>query len=216
MTIRAGENVSLLPDVLYTYKCPEQEYHSLKSFMKTVDWSGVRRRGDKQNAGRSYIPQEGSLHNIKQLDNVHRWVTECCNDAKRQVGWRLETVPDLAISQSWLNRSDTGEKHHRHGHPLSILSAIMYLSEPAETEFITPSIYSLPFIIAADGKSRSMTKITSFTAKERTLVVFPSSLMHEVSPNLEVGSRYTFSANTWIKGDHGINHELAFIPEVLS
>ena len=215
MTIPQGESLSLSHDVLYTYQCPEKEYQSLKSFMKTVDWSSVRRRGDQQNAGRSFIPQGGSLQNINQLDDFHRWVTECCNDARHQIGWRLETVPDLAISQSWLNRSDTGEKHHRHAHPLSILSAIMYLSEPAETEFITPSIYSLPFIIAADGKTRSMVKITSFTAKERTLVVFPSSLMHEVSPNLEVASRYTFSANTWIKGARGVTHELAFIPNTL-
>ncbi len=215
MTIRAGDKLSLVPDVLYTYQCPESEYQSLKHFVKTVDWSVVRRRGDQHNAGRSYIPQSGSLHNLETLEDVHCWVAACCNDAKKQVGWRLETVPDLAISQSWLNRSDTGEKHHRHRHPLSILSAIMYLSEPAETEFIAPSIYALPFILAPDGKTQSISNVTFFKAKERTLVVFPSSLKHGVAPNLEVGSRYTFSANTWIKGAHGISHELAFIPESL-
>ena len=188
---------------------------SLKDFNNTIDWLNVKHRGQDKDCGRSFIPKEKSLHRIEQLSELHRWVSKCINETRSNLSWRQETVPELAISQSWLNRSDTGEKHHKHSHPLSILSGILYLTEPAETEFISPSIYSLPSIIAPDKITQFTSNTTTFKAKIKTLVVFPSTLKHGVGPNLEAFSRYTFSVNTWIKGSHGCSEELAFIPERL-
>lgn len=206
---------SLNGDNLFLYQCPDQEFESLKTYVKGIDWSEIKRRGNQPNAGRSYIPEAKTLHNETHLIELHRWVQSCINDAKRKIGWRKETIPELAITQSWLNRSDTGEEHHRHIHQLSILSGIMYITEPAETEFIVPSIYSLPTIIAPDKKSQFKSNTTTFKARAKTLVIFPSSLKHGVGPNLEPFSRYTLSVNTWIKGEHGVSDELAFIPEQL-
>ena len=202
-------------DVIFTYECPEKEYESLKSFNNTIEWSNVKHRGQQKESGRSFIPEAKSLHYVEQLSELHYWVTQCINQTRSKLSWRKETVPELAISQSWLNRSDTGEKHHKHIHPLSILSAILYLTEPAETEFIVPSIYALPTIIAPDKMSQYVSNVTTFKAKEKTLVVFPSTLKHGVGPNLEAFTRYTFSVNSWIKGGHGCSTELAFIPEKL-
>ena len=202
-------------DILFTYECPETEYSSLKAYNKTIDWATVKHRGQQSKSGRSFIPDSQSLHHSEQLSGLHRWVTACINDTRSRQNWRAETVPELAISQSWINRSDTGEQHHKHIHPLSILSAILYMTEPAETEFIAPSIYALPSIIAPDKASQFTSNTTTFKAKERTMVVFPSSLKHGVGANLEAFSRYTFSVNTWIKGSHGRSKELAFIPEKL-
>lgn len=203
---------SLTGDSLFTYNCPNKIYTSLKAYNKTVDWSIVKHRGHQQNSGRSFTPETNSLQHIGELTELHQWVINCINDARSSLHWRTETIPELAITQSWLNRSDTGEKHHKHIHPLSILSAILYMTEPAETEFITPSIYALPTIIAPDKQSQFVSNTTHFKAKEGILVVFPSSLKHGVGANLEAFSRYTFSANTWIKGSQGISSELAFIP----
>ena len=199
-------------DVIYTYKCPEQEYESLKRFNSLIDWSNVKHRGGYKESGRSFIPEANSLHLVPQLSELHAWVSQCINDTRSKLSWREETIPELAISQSWLNRSDTGEKHHKHIHPLSILSGILYLTEPAETEFISPSIYALPSIIAPDKSTQFTSNTTTFKAKAKMLVVFPSTLKHGVGPNLEAFSRYTFSVNTWIKGSHGRSKELAFIP----
>ena len=202
-------------DVIYCYDCPEKEYMSLKNFNNTIDWSKVKYRGQDKESGRSFIPEANSLHLIPQLSELHAWVSQCINDTRSKLSWREETIPELAISQSWLNRSDTGEKHHKHIHPLSILSGILYLTEPAETEFISPSIYALPPIIAPDKSTQFTSNTTIFKARMKTLIVFPSTLKHGVGPNLEAFSRYTFSVNTWIKGSHGCSKELAFIPEKL-
>ena len=202
-------------DVIYCYDCPEKEYMNLKNFNNTIDWSKVKYRGQDKESGRSFIPEANSLHLIPQLSELHAWVSQCINDTRSKLSWREETIPELAISQSWLNRSDTGEKHHKHIHPLSILSGILYLTEPAETEFISPSIYALPPIIAPDKSTQFTSNTTIFKARMKTLIVFPSTLKHGVGPNLEAFSRYTFSVNTWIKGSHGCSKELAFIPEKL-
>ena len=206
---------SLIADKLFLYTCPEPEFASLKAFTKSVDWTEVRHRSDRSNAGRSYIPKSKSLQHEKSLVGLHDWVRSCMNDAKTKIGWRDQTIPELALTQSWLNRSDIGEEHHRHMHQLSILSGIIYITEPAETEFTAPSIYSLPSIIAPDKKTQFKSNTTKFKAKKKMLVIFPSSLKHGVGPNLEPFARYTFSVNTWIKGDHGVSEELAFIPEQL-
>ncbi len=212
----SGSTHFLNGDALFTYECPEAEYKSLKLYNKNIDWSTVKHRGEQPKSGRSFIPKSQSLQHIEELYTLHEWITKSINETRQQLNWRKETIPELTISQSWLNRSDTGEKHHQHIHPLSILSAILYMTEPAETQFIAKSIYSLPTIIAPDKQSQFLSNITHFCAKERMLVVFPSSLKHGVGANMEPFARYTFSANTWIKGAQGISSELAFIPERLN
>lgn len=206
---------SLIADKLFLYTCPEPEFESLRAYTNSVNWSEVRHRSNQSKAGRSYIPKSKKLQHEECLNGLHDWVRSCMNDAKTKIGWRDQTIPELAITQSWLNRSDTGEEHHKHVHQLSILSGILYITEPAETEFITPSIYSLPSIIAPDKKTQFKSNTTILKAEEKALVIFPSSLKHGVGPNLEPFARYTFSVNTWIKGDHGVREELAFIPEQL-
>ena len=104
---------SLHGDSLFLYQCPDQEFESLKTYIKDIDWSEIKRRGSQPNAGRSYIPEAKTLHNETHLIELHQWVQSCISDAKGKIGWRKETIPELTITQSWLNRSDTGEERQR-------------------------------------------------------------------------------------------------------
>jgi hypothetical protein len=207
---------TVLAQTLYSFNCPAEPLAAVQQFCADLPWETVQRRGENSRAGRSYIHPEATLQAVPELDALHDWMETCLNEVRANVGWREETVRDLAISQSWLNRSDVGELHHRHHHPLSILSGILYLSEPSVTRFIAPSIWALPRVLAPDKTSGQQVTHHDFSGRSGEFVVFPSTLKHEVGPNLEPHARITLSVNSWFRGAVGRLEELAYIPANIS
>ena len=210
------EVVRALQQSLFLFNCPEIYFSAAAQYAQSVPWDQVSKRGNGSNAGRSYIHPSASLQGVDELGPLHQWIEERIEETRVAIGWRDETVRGLRISQSWLNRSDIGEMHHRHHHPLSILSAILYITEPATTTFFVPSIYALPRVLAPDKKSGQMEVQYDFVAGAAQLVVFPSTLKHGVGPNLEPRARITLSVNTWFTGSVGRVEELAYIGELKS
>lgn len=198
---------------LFSFQCPSEPLAAIQMVAGDLPWETVPHRGDNKRAGRSYIHPHASLQAVPELHELHDWMTSCLNQVREAVGWRSDTVRGLAISQSWLNRSDTGEEHHRHHHPLSILSGIMYLTEPSSTRFFLPSIYALPGILAPDKESRQKEIEMEFEGVIGQFVVFPSTLKHAVGANLEPHARLTMSVNSWFAGPIGRIQELAYIPD---
>lgn len=206
------EKHSFLQQELYTFECPSLLFAPVLEYAYEVAWDKVGKRGEGHQSGRSYIHPSSTLHLVDTLAPLHEWMEERINQVRIDIGWRDETVRELTISQSWLNRSDIGEMHHRHHHPLSVLSAILYLTEPATTTFFAPSIYALPRVLAPDKTSGQKEVRFDFAGKAKQLIVFPSTLKHAVEPNQEPYARMTLSANTWFKGPIGRIEELAYIP----
>jgi hypothetical protein len=206
---------AVLNQSLFSFQCPTQPLNTLQRFANDLPWESVPQRGESQKAGRSYIHPQTTLEAVEKLNELHSWIRSCLNLVRKHVGWRNDTIRELAITQSWLNRSDIGEEHHRHYHPLSILSGILYLTEPSTTKFFLPSIYSLPRIIAPDKETGSKEIEMEFHGQIGQLIVFPSTLKHAVGANLEPHARLTLSVNSWIKGAAGRAEELAYLPETL-
>lgn len=204
---------NVLEQTLYSYTCPGELLAAIQKYAQNVPWEEVKRRGEKTKlCGRSYIHPSGSLQGVQELDGLHKWIEECFNSSRAEIGWRKETVRNIKISQTWLNRSDIGEHHHRHHHPLSLLSGILYITEHCSTRFMLPSIYALPRVLAPDKASGEMEIVHEFYGKKGQLVIFPSTLKHEVAPNLEAYARITLSINSWFSGSIGSIQELAYIP----
>jgi hypothetical protein len=201
-----------LAQTLFSFDCPDEQLVAIQDFSRNLAWESVARRGESKQAGRSYIHPSSSLQAVAELAGLHIWIEECLNAVREDVGWRTETIRSLGISQSWLNRSDVGELHHRHHHPLSILSGILYLTEPSTTRFLLPSIYALPRVLAPDKSTGQVEVAHDFQGRTGLLVIFPSTLKHEVGPNLEPHARLTLSVNSWFKGPIGRVEELAYIP----
>lgn len=209
------EKVQTLSQSLYVFKCPETELNSLIHYNETINWSSVHQRGKAINdnplarPGKSYSSESGSLTEIKKLESVHSWIEDCFNSVVQTIGWPVDSIQEIYISQSWLNCSCIGELHHRHTHSLSILSSILYLTNNCNTEFYVPSIYTLntPF-----GPTPTRLDIKdTFTAKKGDLIIFPSTLEHSVEPNLTPFPRITLSCNSWFKGSIGNVDKLAYI-----
>ena len=71
---------------------------AVQQFCADLPWETVQRRADNSKAGRSYIHPEATMQAVPELDALHHWMETCLNEVRASVGWREETVRDLAIS----------------------------------------------------------------------------------------------------------------------
>ena len=115
----------------------------------------------------------------------------------------LKASPDvkIIITESWLNRTDFGEFHHRHCHPNSILSGVLYLQiegNSGQIQFINSQYdiieYSTSDHNIFNGKEYEV------TPQKGELLLFPSGVEHAVKKYTGTIPRISLSFNTFIKG----------------
>lgn len=114
---------------------------------------------------------------------------------------RANQKAEIAITESWLNKTEKGQIHHRHYHPNSIFSAIVYLQtegETGQTKFITSEYQTLEYDI--DESNLYNSKSWSVTPKVGDMLVFPSSVEHMVTEYQGNTPRITLSFNTFLRG----------------
>lgn len=108
---------------------------------------------------------------------------------------------EIFITESWLNRTSQGQIHHRHWHPNSIISGIIYLEGDENTgftRFITSKYDQLEFEIIDANIYNS--KSWCVQPIKNRIVLFPSSLEHLVDEYSGDNPRVTLSFNTFVKG----------------
>lgn len=108
---------------------------------------------------------------------------------------------EIFITESWLNRTEKGQTHHRHWHPNSVISGIVYLQgdeKSGHTKFITSRYDSLEFEILQPNLYNS--KSWSIESVKNRIIVFPSNVEHLVEEYKGEMPRITLSFNTFVKG----------------
>ena len=112
----------------------------------------------------------------------------------------------LQITQSWLNWTEDSESHHAHAHQNSFVSGVFYIqSEQEDKIFFSKDKYTA---LKIDPKEYNIFNAESwwFPAQENSLVLFPSSTVHDVKTRKGKQTRISLAFNTFIKGNLG-NHE---------
>ena len=114
------------------------------------------------------------------------------------------------ITQSWINYTKPGEYHHRHAHPNSLVSGVLYIDSDKEKDKI--------LFYNSDAYKRIKPEITTWNAFNSEswwfpvgtgeLVMFPSELYHMVEQKEGKNLRTSLAFNTFLKGDIGITLEL--------
>jgi len=108
---------------------------------------------------------------------------------------------ELYITESWVNKTEKGQSHHRHWHPNSILSGVVTLSgnpESGRLKFITSYFDTLEFEVTDSNLYNS--KSWSIPSVPGNIVIFPSSVEHLVEEYHGEEPRITLSFNTFVKG----------------
>lgn len=110
---------------------------------------------------------------------------------------------DFWFTESWINQNKTGEFHHKHAHPNSLYSGVLFLTESPEEyhgnlQFHRPQRELFAPVRQDENSHPRAWSYAFFSPKKGLLIVFPSNLQHEVSPNLSPKTRMTLSFNLMV------------------
>jgi uncharacterized protein (TIGR02466 family) len=115
----------------------------------------------------------------------------------------MQANPDIEIyiTESWLNKSEPGQEHHRHRHANSIISGVYYFNvniDSGNLMFSSSQYQQIEYTTINSNIYNS--KHWIIIPKQHNLILFPSSLEHKVSKNNSDTNRISLSFNTFIKG----------------
>jgi len=157
----------------------------------------------KKNIG-NYLSVDDYLLDNLAMNNLKSEFTELVNNYVHDI-YQWPKDNELYITQSWLNITAPGGHHHHHKHPNSIISGVFYVNVDETTDKI---IFHNPAginEILPEPISYNRFNSTSWTinVKNKLLILFPSTLYHEVSTTVSNTYRESISFNTFIKGNIG-------------
>lgn len=108
---------------------------------------------------------------------------------------------DVYITQSWANYTNTGEFHHSHTHPNSIISGVLYISAIHGEDMIrfSRARHSM-FDIHTQVRNNYNSNDVSIMVETGDLVLFPSNFEHDVPKTTSKETRISIAFNTFIRG----------------
>ena len=147
----------------------------------------------------NYILEEPEFSNLKLI------VTEAINEYIKKV-YKPKYEAEAYITQSWLNYTKKGEFHHKHEHPNSFISGVLYINTDSTKDKITfhRSGYK-QLQLATDQFDVYNSDSWWFNVKTGGIVIFPSNLTHHVEDVIADETRISLAFNTFIKGTLGDN-----------
>ena len=155
--------------------------------------------------------KDNYILNRKEFKNIKKFLDECCKDYLNTIICPKNNI-ELYITQSWLNYTEENQFHHRHEHPNSIISGVLYFNSDKEKDMIKffshikyqqikPEIDDSKYNIWNSGS-------WWFPVETGQLVMFSSSTTHQVDVKQGNNTRISLAFNTFYKGTIGINSQL--------
>lgn len=143
------------------------------------------------------VLEHDSLRRIRNfvLLHVNQYIDEIIKP-------KFEVNPYL--TQSWFNYTKPGEFHHKHAHPNSFLSGVLYFHAGPEDKINFHREWSgfnldVPTREGSDYNTGSMW----LGARTGKMFIFPSRLAHDVSITESKQTRISLAFNTFLKGNIG-------------
>ena len=119
---------------------------------------------------------------------------------------QASTNVELYITESWFNKTEKGQSHHRHWHPNSLLSAVVYLESEGDSgciKFITSQYDTLEYNMIESNLYNS--RSWSVLPEKGSMLVFPSNVEHMVEEYLGDTPRISLAFNTFIRGNINVD-----------
>lgn len=156
--------------------------------------------------------KDNYILNRKQFKNLHKMLSIECNKYLEKIICPKNKDLELYITQSWLNYTENNQYHHRHEHPNSYVSGVLYINSDIKTDSIKFFHNNTYIPISPDIDKKRWNHFNSrswwFSVDTGTLVMFPSSTTHQVDVKEGNNTRISLAFNTFIKGTLGDNFSL--------
>tara|TARA_R110002049_G_scaffold42440_1_gene126445 strand:- start:389 stop:1009 length:621 start_codon:yes stop_codon:yes gene_type:complete len=191
---------SVIPDSLYGFFTSSE-----KQFFKDL------KRKVKKNVGNVNTIDTYVLEN-KKLLFLKQKVMEHVNVYFDQVyAPKTDVIP--YITQSWINYTDENQFHHKHSHPNSLVSGVLYLDADIDLDsiiFYRPKQYQTITIDTKDDCYNVFnSSLWTYSVKTRDIILFPSSLEHSVETKKGKNTRMSLAFNVFVKGNIGSTQGLS-------
>ena len=141
------------------------------------------------------------------LKDLSDWIDSCISQYFRATANPKYGV-QLYTTQSWINFTKQGQYHHKHEHPNSLISGVFYLQTNQDDKiyFYRSGYQQIKFPPQEWNEYNS--ESWWYEAQAGKLILFPSSLTHQVPTVGGTTTRISLSFNTFAKGTIGENQEL--------
>ena len=177
---------------------------SEKQFFKSL------KRKVKKNIGNlntldTYVLENKKLLSLKQkvMEHVNVYFDEVYAP-------KTNVIP--YITQSWINYTDENQFHHKHSHPNSLVSGVLYLDADIDLDsiiFYRPNEYETITIYTKDDCYNVFnSSLWTYAVKTGDIVLFPSSVEHSVNTKKGKRTRMSLAFNVFVKGTIGSTQSL--------
>ena len=159
-----------------------------------------------KNKGGNFLTTRKDIMNDESMKDFKHWCLLNVRAFAKQLGASERT--SFYITQSWMNRNPPHSYHHTHMHPNSICSCIYYVEgDKCPTYFYRyddrTSFGNFAFYENDKGSNAFTATKAGVMNEVGRLVIFPSSMVHDVDTNESDKDRVTISFNTFIRGEMG-------------
>ena len=154
--------------------------------------------------------KDSYILNNKPFENIKTFLNNCCNEYLNTIICPKEKNINLYITQSWLNYTTENQSHHHHSPPNSVVSGVLYFDCDKEKDKITFSSPLNAKQIQPEIGNYNIWNSDRWWLDLQTgeILLFPSSLMHQVETKVGTNTRISLAFNTFYKGSLGSDAEL--------
>ena len=195
---------SIFPTPIYTTKMGRGFTKQELNFVKE------QKKHCKNNQG-NINTKDNYILNRKEFKNIKKFLDKNCKEYLDTVICPKNNI-ELYITQSWLNYTETNQYHHKHAHPNSAVSGVLYFDSSIEKDkilFSHPITYQQICPKIDKEKFNLWNSSTWFFPVETgDLIMFPSSTTHQVEIKQGNNTRISLAFNTFYKGSLGSNSAL--------
>jgi len=163
-----------------------------------------------KNAG-NINTKDNYILNRKEFKNIKKFLNKHCKNYLDTVICPKNNL-ELYITQSWLNYTEADQYHHKHEHPNSVISGVLYFDSDIKNDkilFSKSTEQQIKPIIDNTKFNLSNSETWFFPVETGRLIMFPSSTIHSVEIKKGKNTRISLAFNTFYKGTIGSNSALS-------
>lgn len=182
-----------------------------EDFYDLVEWVKTKAKyGSPSNGSQSNAPSEsGYILEDSIFKNLKSFIEDCIQNYTKDI---LLSDQKLSLTQSWLNKTDTGSIHTMHFHPNSVLSGVFYFNtHSSPIEFLSDRKDQFSLVKRVDEHNEFTSSSYTVPAQERLLIIFPSYIFHRVPVNEEKETRYSMSFNSFPHKEMGSTSNMSYV-----
>ena len=166
-----------------------------------------------ENVGNT-MSQNDRLLESPELANLRAFIETQIGVYKNKL-LHLKKDNEIYITQSWANKSKSNEYHAIHKHPNSFISGVLFVTGN-EGDGLPPIRFHrtndlFPLDLEFEEYNEFNNGVRWFNPVKGGLILFPSTLAHDVDRNETSKERITLSFNTFVRGPLGGKQQLTAV-----